>query len=890
MHVVWERYDPSTQKNSVFYCRSVNNGISWEPAINLSFIHDYTAWGGAEATPVIAGYMANTAVVIWKYGIPSAGWLAAQVEPAQNSVQELLPGTDGNYQLPSLSTQGGYYHLAYTDGNSIYYKQFSLNGYSISGLTNALQVSSSPSSTNPCIASSYGGEVAIVWDGLNGSDRRVYFKGKDAYGNWLPLMGFSHNTHQLTKPQVVFDYNTNPDKVIFLWQCDSHIGGASLDLPGGLLSSVKDFGSGIGPVLPTVIGAGTQPLSLWLTESSAPYNINITSPEIQSVSGTISNNTTWGGVIDVVDNVTVSSGATLTILPGTVVSFADGKSLVLNGVLNAIGTSGERITFTSATGTSSGSWGYITINGSGASTSTIRYSDILYGTRIDVIDATNIIINNCNILETDWGIHYYSSAGTIQKNVLTSPSIKHGIVIENGSTVYSYENTITKIDNMRRGVGILYGGGSDGCIWRNDIYGWNWGIGAIWGTSPDFSSPYGGPGTRNNRVRNCDYGVMVYNNSFPVIGLPYPSPYTGNAIYENTKNIGLNISYSTVSTLDAYHVYWYIPSPSYFAIGPGSSINYIPYFTTNPWAGIPKIASGDSQTPTIDDNNSAPWIINENFDDKNSLYYATELRFQNRFIEAKDFVLSYIDKNPDDQAAYVELYKCFNDETADDIIKFFNSLPRKAVTGHKLLLSYMYLKKGDIELAKKVNNNLILSEANTPISTRAKINNLYIALHNENDFNSAVSMFNEVLQEYNLSSYVELSLVQDELDTYAQLNGIAFKRAIIPEDGYYNILKSIPGNYALLGNYPNPFNPSTTISYALPYQSDVEIIVYDILGREVRSFVIPTQSAGYQNVLWDGRNENGVQVSSGIYLYRLNIKSLENNEVFVKTAKLMMLK
>jgi hypothetical protein len=97
-------------------------------------------------------------------------------------------------------------------------------------------------------------------------------------------------------------------------------------------------------------------------------------------------------------------------------------------------------------------------------------------------------------------------------------------------------------------------------------------------------------------------------------------------------------------------------------------------------------------------------------------------------------------------------------------------------------------------------------------------------------------------------------------------------------------------DFSLLGNFPNPFNPSTTISYALPFQSQVELKIYDIMGAEVRSFNLPSQSAGYQSIFWDGRNNHGEAVSSGIYLYRLSLKSQESNKVFVKTAKLVMLK
>jgi hypothetical protein len=99
-----------------------------------------------------------------------------------------------------------------------------------------------------------------------------------------------------------------------------------------------------------------------------------------------------------------------------------------------------------------------------------------------------------------------------------------------------------------------------------------------------------------------------------------------------------------------------------------------------------------------------------------------------------------------------------------------------------------------------------------------------------------------------------------------------------------------PTQFELSQNYPNPFNPTSTIRYALPYQSSVELTIYDIMGREVKSFSFISQHAGDQNITWDGRNNNGESVSSGIYIYRLSAQSLENNEAFVKSAKMIMMK
>jgi len=82
-------------------------------------------------------------------------------------------------------------------------------------------------------------------------------------------------------------------------------------------------------------------------------------------------------------------------------------------------------------------------------------------------------------------------------------------------------------------------------------------------------------------------------------------------------------------------------------------------------------------------------------------------------------------------------------------------------------------------------------------------------------------------------------------------------------------LPSVPGQWALLENYPNPFNPSTTIRYELAAAADVQLVIYDVLGQKVRSLVNMRQPGGAYSVVWDGRNAQGAQVANGIYFYEL---------------------
>jgi hypothetical protein len=89
---------------------------------------------------------------------------------------------------------------------------------------------------------------------------------------------------------------------------------------------------------------------------------------------------------------------------------------------------------------------------------------------------------------------------------------------------------------------------------------------------------------------------------------------------------------------------------------------------------------------------------------------------------------------------------------------------------------------------------------------------------------------------------------------------------------------------ALHQNHPNPFNPSTTISFTLPERARVTLAMYDVKGTLVRRLVDETVGDGYQERIWDGKDANGSQVGSGVYFYRLTAgdKTLTKKMVLLK--------
>jgi len=97
-------------------------------------------------------------------------------------------------------------------------------------------------------------------------------------------------------------------------------------------------------------------------------------------------------------------------------------------------------------------------------------------------------------------------------------------------------------------------------------------------------------------------------------------------------------------------------------------------------------------------------------------------------------------------------------------------------------------------------------------------------------------------------------------------------------------MNETPKEFVLYPNYPNPFNPETKISFGLPNSSHVKIEIYDIAGRSVRTLIDGVMACGYHQVTWNGKNDIGDLVSTGVYLCRLDASG------YRKTLKLVFAK
>jgi hypothetical protein len=99
----------------------------------------------------------------------------------------------------------------------------------------------------------------------------------------------------------------------------------------------------------------------------------------------------------------------------------------------------------------------------------------------------------------------------------------------------------------------------------------------------------------------------------------------------------------------------------------------------------------------------------------------------------------------------------------------------------------------------------------------------------------------------------------------------------------------MPKSFIVEQNFPNPFNPATTIQYQLSAQSNVKIRIYNVLGQEVRTLVNGIQGAGMHSIVWNSTNDAGKMMSSGVYFYRVEVTPITGKRSLLNEVRKMVL-
>lgn len=187
---------------------------------------------------------------------------------------------------------------------------------------------------------------------------------------------------------------------------------------------------------------------------------------------------------------------------------------------------------------------------------------------------------------------------------------------------------------------------------------------------------------------------------------------------------------------------------------------------------------------------------------------------------------------------------------------------------------------------------LMHQSANRAGSNEKDLDTLLFNLMNQPVFVSSLPKTDiSVFWAIDLGTILPVDTTRDTIQ-FVMLNGSAKNTLIQAAKGKTTIenkansysLRRSPSSIFLYSNYPNPFNPETTIKYDLDRETVVSLKIYNLLGQEVRQLFHGKQGAGQQKVLWDGRDERGKELASGIYIYRLDAGKVS------KTKKMILVK
>jgi parallel beta-helix repeat protein len=550
-------------------------------------------------------------------------------------------------------------------------------------------------------------------------------------------------------------------------------------------------------------------------------------------SGTLSNYPkTWigagGKAHTITGNVTVNTGVTLTISPASVIGVISGTSLIVNGTLTANGsTSSTPITFDFISPNSSTNNG---IKFNSGSSGTISYCRILHADRGIYENGVSVNISNSAIKNCTNGLYLYNSSPTIQNNNIHDNTF--GIYLVSSSP-YLYNNYIKNNSSI--------------------------GVDCISSSNPKFGN--GATQGKNDITGNAN-GVFCWNNSAPMLGKN--SPVDGGI--NNLVNTSSNVYSFSSSVVYACNNWWGSTTPANFKIYGSGNVVSSPYLLSSVTIPAPPLSKsgGNLYASEVSD---IPLL--------GELDKAYELISKNNLTEARKICLNLVTNYPDYSVSYnalnllKEIYPASEIAAAKNMYKsLFNKKEKKDLYA----MAGLILADMDKENKLKLIDDVIDSYKNESAAELALFDKFICYYFEKEDKQNALAVLKEL----------------DELLPLSQ--GAVEAHRILGDDEYYSIKinreqplqktsEQTPIQYALSDNYPNPFNPTTSIEYQIPQEGLVTLRIFDVVGREVATLVNQHNKPGKYNVEFDATN-----LSSGMYIYQLKAND------FISTKKMMLLK
>jgi tetratricopeptide (TPR) repeat protein len=634
---------------------------------------------------------------------------------------------------------------------------------------------------------------------------------------------------------------------------------------------------------------------------NAKYALKSASKQF-TTSGTLSEKEVWWGDITITGDVTIPNGMTLAIIPGTNIDVNSGKKITVQGTLIAEGTISKPITFDKSG--SSKWWGIKFEDSADDNECILKYCNLQNASYAIYCYKASPPIIYCNINNNTTGI--YKAYGTKQHDIFDNDigyNSLGGVSLTNASSsinVRFYDNDVHHSSYVNFNCfNITIGPSMHGNKFRNSSYN---GIN-LYSTSPylesnsiydnngygiycNNSSPelaYSYKPGKNVVAYNGSYGVYIDASSQPVLGNPYP----------NGQN-----SYYSNNSYDVYSLYpypWIAAGDCYWGGSTPAVYGYVwtyPHRSTNPNPdphSLLKLIAGTTEMG----NTEGPFSTESDKDAHKHYDLGYELEQKGNYdaaLERYKFVISNYPETMEAEMSLTRILMCYH--------KTYRS---------SVALSYMETlsaEKADFRIGGKALGHLTRQLVQDGNYKQALANcNSQAQRFNDSDivkdalFTKWQIYFDGLKQEENakiVMNEFEFSFPNDYLLVHMKaamgewtpemeekfMENLPKRKGDLPEQAF---VVEIPVKYTLSGNYPNPFNPETTIKFGLPKESRVTIKIFNVLGQKVIKLMDKEKKAGYHQVRWDARNEFGKKVSAGVYLYRMQAGN------YNKTMKMMLL-
>jgi len=557
-------------------------------------------------------------------------------------------------------------------------------------------------------------------------------------------------------------------------------------------------------------------------------------------SGNIASNTTWNGNYVIDAPLTVESDFTLNLSPGTNLFFNTGVNLTVDGTLYA-----NKNKFALA-GLTNDRWGYIDFTNQFSSGSYLTNCEIINSAGLKMRNGADIMLDNNHIKNSTQGIYIYNSQPIIINNYIEDP-VQNGIYGDaSGLSPIIQGNKIYKFTNMYSYQGIYFGNNTNARIIGNDVNGFLYGayLGGGCYTETmlaDGYSPY-----PNNRFMNNRYGITTAWGSSTIAGWDDQTA-AFNSFYGNQTYDAYCYQHSW---LVGYYDYWGL-NPQLYADGT-SFLEVEEFLPENPRDQKSKKLSAS----VIGLENQNPLKT-----DTLSIFEGILLERQGKINQAINFYKKLIHDDIYVDFAFAKLLDIKNRYDRKELKGYFKSIANSNNI-HKAKLKKIV---ADLELHDNLfynaifNYNNAISISNSYDGINARFAKLFAYANVKNDIDSASIILSELRQ---------LNLTEDEFLMKLQMveNLLSEKRFIKTSQ----TVESVVNSYEVSRNFPNPFNPSTTIRYQIPEDGMVTLKVYDVLGREVKTLVNDFKTKGRYEVTFDASS-----LASGLYIYEINSGSFK---------------